>query len=87
MRRKFGKTTLMRSLLRKRFACPASPTRLAGRVARLPVGKAARIIEGKLHPDEVQLFGFGENPTTYAARCNPGKTGSVAKTAFHNSCA
>lgn len=86
-RRKFGKTTLMRSLLRKRFACPASPTRLAGRVARLPVGKAARIIVGKLHPDEVKLFDFGENPTTNAARCNRSKAGIVVKIGFHNNCA
>jgi len=42
-RQKFGKTTLMRSLLRKRFACPAFPTRLAGRVARLPVAKLSAL--------------------------------------------
>ncbi len=40
---RFGKTTLMRSLLRKRFACPACRTarRKGGPAA---VGKAARII-------------------------------------------
>nr|WP_315596987.1 hypothetical protein [uncultured Cupriavidus sp.] len=50
-------------------------------------GKAARIIGGKLHPDEVKLFGFRENQTIYEACCNREKAGSVAKMWFHNSCA
>jgi hypothetical protein len=58
---------------------PRFPTRLAGRVARLPVGKAARIIKGKLQPDRVKFFEFGENPTTNEDRCNPPTAGFAAK--------
>ncbi|XQM34622.1 hypothetical protein DFLDMN_001432 [Cupriavidus sp. H19C3] len=79
----FGKTTLMRSLMRKRFACPAcratGPEGWPGcRRQSSPDYRSKLHLEAAINPEPDKIR------TINADSCNPSTTGSGAKARFHD---